>query len=112
MELSKEMGKLSVSGETPLKLSSSGELKIPSSSKKAIPKQMPDVKRAKTLKELKEGKQDKANISMVVIGHVDAGKSTLMGHLLLKLGFVAKSVIDKYVTYRCASHNIETSSCD
>jgi elongation factor 1 alpha-like protein len=29
-------------------------------------------------------------INLVVIGHVDAGKSTLMGHLLYKLGYVDK----------------------
>ena len=33
---------------------------------------------------------------MVVIGHVDAGKSTLMGNLLFKVGVVDKKVIHKY----------------
>jgi len=28
------------------------------------------------------------DINMVIIGHVDAGKSTLMGHILFKLGYV------------------------
>lgn len=32
---------------------------------------------------------------MVIIGHVDAGKSTLMGHLLLKLGVVGAHQIKK-----------------
>ena len=32
----------------------------------------------------------KREVNMVVIGHVDAGKSTLMGHLLFKLGIVDK----------------------
>ena len=32
---------------------------------------------------------------MVVIGHVDAGKSTLMGHLLYKLGVVSEKVMRK-----------------
>ncbi|RHY29682.1 hypothetical protein DYB32_004954 [Aphanomyces invadans] len=31
----------------------------------------------------------KAKISMVVIGHVDAGKSTITGHLLFRLGYTA-----------------------
>lgn len=30
---------------------------------------------------------------MVIIGHVDAGKSTLMGHLLTKLNLVPKNEI-------------------
>jgi elongation factor 1 alpha-like protein len=33
---------------------------------------------------------------MVVIGHVDAGKSTLMGHLLYRLGQVTKKIMHKY----------------
>lgn len=32
---------------------------------------------------------------MIVIGHVDAGKSTLMGNLLYSTGYVAKKVMQK-----------------
>nr|XP_039256650.1 HBS1-like protein [Styela clava] len=35
-------------------------------------------------------------ISMVVIGHVDAGKSTLMGHILYQSGEVSKRAMHKY----------------
>jgi elongation factor 1 alpha-like protein len=35
-------------------------------------------------------------INMVVIGHVDAGKSTLMGHVLYQLGFVSKKAMHKF----------------
>jgi elongation factor 1 alpha-like protein len=38
----------------------------------------------------------KTKISMVVIGHVDAGKSTITGHLLFKLGYVSKKLMHKY----------------
>eukprot|EP01133_Synstelium_polycarpum_P012864 gene12864-15108_t len=38
----------------------------------------------------------KPHLNMVVIGHVDAGKSTTMGHLLLKLGYVDQRTINKY----------------
>ncbi|CAH0486947.1 unnamed protein product [Peronospora farinosa] len=38
----------------------------------------------------------KTKISMVVIGHVDAGKSTITGHLLYKLGYVSKKLMHKY----------------
>ncbi|KAK1942102.1 HBS1-like protein [Phytophthora citrophthora] len=38
----------------------------------------------------------KTKISMVVIGHVDAGKSTITGHLLYKLGYVSKRLMHKY----------------
>ncbi|OII77055.1 elongation factor TU GTP binding domain-containing protein [Cryptosporidium andersoni] len=36
------------------------------------------------------------NYNIVVVGHVDAGKSTLMGHLFVKLGLIDESVIRKY----------------
>lgn len=35
-------------------------------------------------------------LNLVVIGHVDAGKSTLMGHLLCLVGAVSQKVIHKY----------------
>jgi elongation factor 1 alpha-like protein len=40
----------------------------------------------------------KPHINLVVIGHVDAGKSTLMGHLLFLLGHVSKKAMHKYET--------------
>eukprot|EP00937_MAST-01D_sp_MAST-1D-sp2_P000818 g818.t1 len=38
----------------------------------------------------------KPHLNLVVIGHVDAGKSTLMGHLLFKLGNVSRSLMHKF----------------
>ena len=37
----------------------------------------------------------KKQVNMVIIGHVDAGKSTLMGHLLYKFGVIDASKIHK-----------------
>ncbi|CEM13058.1 unnamed protein product [Vitrella brassicaformis CCMP3155] len=37
-----------------------------------------------------------APLNLVVIGHVDAGKSTLMGHLLVKMGAVTTKQIHRY----------------
>ncbi|XP_035212374.1 HBS1-like protein isoform X1 [Stegodyphus dumicola] len=45
---------------------------------------------------LKERSQEKPLINLVVIGHVDAGKSTLMGHLLYRLGQVSKRAMHKF----------------
>lgn len=36
------------------------------------------------------------NITLIVVGHVDAGKSTLVGHLLYLLGQVKKHTLKKY----------------
>lgn len=45
---------------------------------------------------VKERGEEKQQIHMVVIGHVDAGKSTMMGHLLFDLGNVPQRVMHKY----------------
>lgn len=44
----------------------------------------------------KERGGDKQHLHMVVIGHVDAGKSTLMGHLLFDTGNVPQRLMHKY----------------
>eukprot|EP00611_Tribonema_gayanum_P020562 TRINITY_DN3768_c0_g2_i3.p1 TRINITY_DN3768_c0_g2~~TRINITY_DN3768_c0_g2_i3.p1 ORF type:complete len:507 (+),score=147.21 TRINITY_DN3768_c0_g2_i3:22-1521(+) len=38
----------------------------------------------------------KQRLSMVVVGHVDAGKSTLMGQVLVKMGHVSQRVLHKH----------------
>jgi len=38
----------------------------------------------------------KAHVSLVVIGHVDAGKSTTTGHLIYKCGGIDEETMDKY----------------
>lgn len=44
----------------------------------------------------KERGSEKPHIHLVVIGHVDAGKSTLMGHTLFDLSVVPQRVMHKY----------------
>uniref|UniRef100_A0AAY4AVZ2 Tr-type G domain-containing protein n=1 Tax=Denticeps clupeoides TaxID=299321 RepID=A0AAY4AVZ2_9TELE len=46
--------------------------------------------------ELEKRQGGKPLLNLVVIGHVDAGKSTLMGHLLYLLGNVNKRMMHKY----------------
>lgn len=41
-------------------------------------------------------KKDKIHINLVVIGHVDSGKSTSTGHLIYKCGGIDKRTIEKY----------------
>jgi len=40
--------------------------------------------------------KEKTHINLVVIGHVDAGKSTTTGHLIYKCGGIDKRTIDKF----------------
>ncbi|KAM0856263.1 hypothetical protein ACQ4PT_049234 [Festuca glaucescens] len=40
--------------------------------------------------------KEKVNINIVVIGHVDSGKSTTTGHLIYKLGGIDKRVIERF----------------
>jgi elongation factor 1-alpha len=39
--------------------------------------------------------KDKVHINIVVVGHVDSGKSTTTGHLIYKLGGIDKRVIER-----------------
>ena len=40
--------------------------------------------------------KEKTHINIVVIGHVDSGKSTTTGHLTFKLGGIDKRVIERF----------------
>lgn len=40
--------------------------------------------------------KEKQHINIVVIGHVDSGKSTTTGHLIYKCGGIDKRTIDKF----------------
>jgi len=40
--------------------------------------------------------KDKTHVNVVVIGHVDSGKSTTTGHLIYKCGGIDKRTIEKY----------------
>lgn len=48
----------------------------------------------KITKEVKDA--DKLHINIVVIGHVDSGKSTSTGHLIYKCGGIDKRAIEKF----------------
>lgn len=62
------------------------------------PKKEPSksTKKIDVLQEFAKRSEEKPSISLVIVGHVDAGKSTLMGHLLYLLGEVDEKVIRKY----------------
>lgn len=40
--------------------------------------------------------KEKLHINIVVIGHVDSGKSTTTGHLIYKCGGIDKRAIEKF----------------
>jgi elongation factor 1-alpha len=42
------------------------------------------------------GKDDKTHLNVVVIGHVDSGKSTTTGHLIYQCGGIDKRTIEKF----------------
>jgi len=41
-------------------------------------------------------RKEKAHVNLVVIGHVDSGKSTTTGHLIYKCGGITKRQIEKF----------------
>ena len=58
--------------------------------------------RQKMLDRFAERTKDTKNvINLVVVGHVDSGKSTLMGHLLFKTGNVSKKTMHKFEQVCC-----------
>lgn len=40
--------------------------------------------------------KEKTHVNLVVIGHVDSGKSTTTGHLIYKCGGIDQRTIDKF----------------
>lgn len=46
--------------------------------------------------DIKAKKDDKPHLSIVVIGHVDSGKSTSTGHMIYKCGGIDKRTIEKF----------------
>ncbi|BFZ17061.1 hypothetical protein BsWGS_20100 [Bradybaena similaris] len=61
-----------------------------------IPKIKSKNSKIDVLSEYSKRHGDKELLNLVVIGHVDAGKSTLMGHVLYQLGTVNKKTMHKY----------------
>lgn len=45
--------------------------------------------------------KEKMHINVVVIGHVDSGKSTTTGHLIYKCGGIDKRTIEKFEKASC-----------
>ncbi|TDZ38528.1 HBS1-like protein [Colletotrichum spinosum] len=82
----KVVGKPKTSDDAP-----SGEMNRLQLDQSAVPKN----KKLDVVKEF-EKSNNKRSASFVVVGHVDAGKSTLMGRLLLELKFIEQHVIDRY----------------
>lgn len=68
-----------------------------SSSKGPVITKAQKAKRINVIEEYnKRENKDISSINLVVIGHVDAGKSTLMGHTLFLLGEVSERLLKKY----------------
>ncbi|KAI8896656.1 hypothetical protein BC833DRAFT_541144 [Globomyces pollinis-pini] len=54
------------------------------------------VKRVDVIEEYSKRTEQDSRLNLVVVGHVDAGKSTLMGHLLMLLGEVSNRTIQQF----------------
>jgi len=79
--------------ETPKKSDASDNASAPTPLKQVVMRKG-DIDAAE---EFKKNRGDaKESLNLVVIGHVDSGKSTLMGHLLFQLGQVSQKVMHKH----------------
>lgn len=54
------------------------------------------------------GKEERSHINIVVIGHVDSGKSTTTGHLIYKCGGIDQRTIEKFEKVIRAFHTFIT----
>lgn len=70
--------------------------KPPETTKQKTAGKSKDQLLAEAHKEYDKLRKGKTLLNLVVIGHVDAGKSTLMGHLLYRLGDVSRKSMHKY----------------
>lgn len=57
---------------------------------------IPASKRVNVAEEYQKRSGEKPKLNLVIIGHVDAGKSTLMGHFLYDLGQVSERTMRKF----------------
>ncbi|KAJ2314968.1 hypothetical protein IWW54_000589 [Coemansia sp. RSA 2705] len=62
----------------------------------AGPTDTPKAGRIDVAAEHARAQAQRASLSLVVVGHVDAGKSTLMGHLLYALGQVSERTVRRF----------------
>ncbi|CAG8519580.1 14783_t:CDS:10 [Dentiscutata erythropus] len=69
---------------------------LPNEQKTQTKANIKSSKRINVIEEYKKRIADKFPLNLVVIGHVDAGKSTLMGHLLYLLGEVNEKAMKQY----------------
>jgi elongation factor 1 alpha-like protein len=90
-QLSKDLDRMNIDDE----MRKSSEIK--KTPRKAV-KQMGEARRKEILNKIKEAPKGKDHLNMIVIGHVDAGKSTLMGHMLFLKGYVSQKTLAKYVS--------------
>lgn len=56
----------------------------------------PEVKKASSKKEVEEEDDKREHVNIIFIGHVDAGKSTIGGHVMYLTGQVDKRTLEKY----------------
>ncbi|KAI8353365.1 P-loop containing nucleoside triphosphate hydrolase protein [Blakeslea trispora] len=70
-------------------------LTTPAAHKEPLAK-IPASKRLNVVEEFEKRTGEKPKLNLVVIGHVDAGKSTLMGHFLYDLGQVNERTMRKF----------------
>ncbi|KAM7359146.1 translation elongation factor EF-1alpha (GTPase) HBS1 [Cochliomyia hominivorax] len=81
---------------TPVDISEDSAKKLPVDSSTIFKVSKEQAQRDNKQLYSKERSEQKHHFHMIVIGHVDAGKSTLMGHLLYDTGNVSQRVMHKH----------------
>ncbi|KAJ1893332.1 hypothetical protein LPJ66_005823 [Kickxella alabastrina] len=101
VSVSKEIGQLKI-GDTsrPHSQQSNVETHVsattPTDESSAPPQQVKSKKRIDVVAAYSKEQKNRETLNLVVVGHVDAGKSTLMGHLLYAMGQVNERAMRKF----------------
>ncbi|KAJ1894778.1 hypothetical protein LPJ66_004980, partial [Kickxella alabastrina] len=101
VSVSKEIGQLKIGGTSrPHSQQSNVETRVsattPTDESSAPPQQVKSKKRIDVVAAYSKEQKSRETLNLVVVGHVDAGKSTLMGHLLYAMGQVNERAMRKF----------------
>ena len=81
-----------LTGEEEVKVLREGEIDVKCKTHEELNEIYPKLERKDIIYEAETTK----HLNLVIIGHVDSGKSTTMGHLLYKLGYVTHQKLHEY----------------
>lgn len=91
-----ELNTLDSSSRDSLTKNLQSKLNISSSSVSSTNASKKNKSKINVEQEYRKRSSEQESLNLVIVGHVDAGKSTMMGHLLVQLGEINSRTISKF----------------